>query len=655
MIEIQDDTPAWIHSLERFAALKNLLFLHGNIHDRIPFLLSGEQLSASPVSDHDVLPNFLLRYFVENRGYEIAGILDPCRSIRFHDEIFPSDSRDENSQSMRERYNALPPTGNASNSAQAWSDPDDLLRGVETLCDRMQSPLTSSVFVIHLASRLLTGPDHLDDLRLRLFTRIQMACAAAPRVRQGTGKPELRNLIILTCEKLNDLPAFLYLDNPASRSLCVPKPNEQQRERYLSAAYARLPGADPNGANEALLKDFVDRTDGMTFVELQSLKTLASMEAELQGLTFGGQNARRDLARLIKSFQHGKQEDKWLDLEDRMRQAEKILNQKVKGQESAKLAVLDVVKGAKFGIEPGSADISHRPRGVLFFAGPTGVGKTELAKALAHAVFGDENRLIRFDMSEYGSQHADQRLLGAPPGYVGYEEGGQLTNAVREQPYSVLLFDEIDKAHESIFLKFLQILDDGRITDGHGETVHFSESILVFTSNEGLKARPVKDTQGQLADKEGKVTPNESEWPFSRIREVFERRIQYFFEEHMGRPEIYNRFGKNFIVFDFIRPDVDQEILEQLIQKFIEAHHNRDGLELLISDEVREELLKIVRQEENIALGGRGIRNVVESALVKPVHRELFDYRGQPQRAVVTALIEKDKETDYYEATVNID
>jgi ATP-dependent Clp protease ATP-binding subunit ClpB len=159
------------------------------------------------------------------------------------------------------------------------------------------------------------------------------------------------------------------------------------------------------------------------------------------------------------------------------------LMQRVVGQPEAVAAVSDAVRRVRAGI----AD-PNRPTGSFLFLGPTGVGKTELAKALAEFLFDDERAMVRIDMSEYGEKHSVARLLGAPPGYIGYEEGGQLTEAVRRRPYSVILLDEIEKAHPEVFDVLLQVLDDGRLTDGHGRTVDFRSAILVLTSNLGSHA-----------------------------------------------------------------------------------------------------------------------------------------------------------------------
>jgi ATP-dependent Clp protease ATP-binding subunit ClpB len=159
---------------------------------------------------------------------------------------------------------------------------------------------------------------------------------------------------------------------------------------------------------------------------------------------------------------------------------EKVLEQRVVGQGPAVEAVADAIRRNKAGLSDAA-----RPLGSFLFLGPTGVGKTELAKTLADFLFNDEKALTRIDMSEYGEKHSVSRLIGAPPGYVGYEQGGQLTEAVRRRPYSVILFDEIEKAHQEVFNVFLQILDDGRLTDGQGRVVDFKYVIIIMTSNLG--------------------------------------------------------------------------------------------------------------------------------------------------------------------------
>ena len=165
--------------------------------------------------------------------------------------------------------------------------------------------------------------------------------------------------------------------------------------------------------------------------------------------------------------------EKLLKMEDR-------LHDRVVGQDEAVRAVASAVRRSRAGLQD-----PNRPIGSFIFLGPTGVGKTELARALAEFLFDDESAMIRIDMSEYQERHTVSRLIGAPPGYVGYDEGGQLTEAVRRKPYSVVLFDEIEKAHREVFNTLLQLLDDGRLTDGHGRTVDFKNTVVIMTSNVG--------------------------------------------------------------------------------------------------------------------------------------------------------------------------
>ena len=185
--------------------------------------------------------------------------------------------------------------------------------------------------------------------------------------------------------------------------------------------------------------------------------------------------------------------DKMLEGEQaRLLHLEERLHVRVIGQDEAVAAVSNAVRRARAGLQD-----PNRPIGSFIFLGPTGVGKTELARALAEFLFDDETHMVRIDMSEYMEKHAVSRLIGAPPGYVGYDQGGQLTEAVRRRPYSVILFDEIEKAHPDVFNTLLQLLDDGRLTDGQGRTVDFRNTVVIMTSNVGSQHLQRLDQPGE--------------------------------------------------------------------------------------------------------------------------------------------------------------
>nr|WP_246623535.1 AAA family ATPase [Sphingomonas colocasiae] len=276
--------------------------------------------------------------------------------------------------------------------------------------------------------------------------------------------------------------------------------------------------------------------------------------------------------------------------------------------------MLDIVKRAATGI--GGGRRGGRPRGIAFLAGPTGVGKTELAKTVTELLFGDESAYIRFDMSEFSAEHADQRLIGAPPGYVGYDMGGELTNAVREKPFSVVLFDEIEKAHPRILDKFLQILDDGVLTSGRGDRVYFSEALIIFTSNLGIYST------GPDGVRRANVTPDQ---PFEEVRARVRAEIEAHFKLVLNRPEILNRFGENIIVFDFIRDDVAARIFDAMTASVLDDA-KASGHEVSLSPEANAELRRLCT--DDLSNGGRGIRNKIEAHLINPLARALFEREG---------------------------
>lgn len=405
------------------------------------------------------------------------------------------------------------------------------------------------------------------------------------------------NIVIIVTQNNATIPPAFYLNNPMVSLINVPLPGRNEREQYINANMSFLRVSPDISNDKSRRDDFVDALDGFTLREIMQLMQLSRQMQE----------ERMSCEKLINLYKYGEKVSPWEELsKDKLEQVEERLKERVKGQDLAVAKVKDVLIRAYTGF----SGLQHsakqkKPKGTLFFVGPTGVGKTELAKSLAEFVFGDENACIRFDMSEYNHEHSDQRLVGAPPGYVGYEAGGQLTNAVKEKPFCVLLFDEIEKAHGKILDKFLQILEDGRLTDGKGETVYFSETIIIFTSNIGASKVQAGLTTAETS-------------------KLFIAEVKKHFVETLGRPELLNRIGDNIVAFNFINdPAVFTQIARIKFQTVKDFVRERYHAELVFQNE--DKAFLAIANKAGVANGGRGLLNIMESTIINPLSEFIFN------------------------------
>ena len=292
---------------------------------------------------------------------------------------------------------------------------------------------------------------------------------------------------------------------------------------------------------------------------------------------------------------------------EKLRKLEEILHKRVVGQDEAVETVAKAIRRGRVGLKD-----PNRPIGSFLFLGPTGVGKTELAKSLAEAMFGNENSMIRIDMSEFMEQHSVAKLIGSPPGYVGYDEGGQLTEKVRRKPYCVILFDEVEKAHPDVMNMLLQILDDGRLTDAQGRTVNFKNTIIIMTSNIG--ARLITDsTKLGFSQNEDKSKEEQKEYEDTKKAVMAEVKKQF-------RPEFINRID-DIIVFHKLSDDNIKKIIDIML-KNVEKRLEAQEMKIEITDEVKN---LIAKKGVDKAYGARPLKRAIQSMVEDKIAEGILD------------------------------
>lgn len=600
-----DKKPKWQKEIESFKGIKSTFIIEGNINDIYPYYDEKNQLNYYNLDslltklfkieekiedDKELEYNFVFCNPVLGFYNKKISVSEILKDFDKSNNIFKNDGRKNYKVDDIEKLSVIIK---------------------EALTVKKEKPIT---IVMNFAARYISSPTSLDSCENNMFINLFEASMNA-KVIKGYS-----NTLILVVEKFNDLPSWFYYNNPNVRTITIPNPDKNIRLNFIEMNYK-----EELENNLKIKGKFIDNTEGLKNSELKELKNLYER--------YKKKDENYSLLDALTMYKYGIKENMWESIDDgAVSSLENSLKDRVKGQDRAIKKVSSVIKRAVTGMSGlQHSSTGNKPKGILFFAGPTGTGKTELTKALAEVLFGDENNCIRFDMSEYSESHSDQKLFGAPPGYVGYEAGGQLTNAIKERPFSILLFDEIEKAHLSIMDKFLQILEDGRMTDGQGNTVYFSEALIIFTSNLGI-TKKIIDSSGNER-REMLVSIDET-------YESMENKVINGIKAHF-KPEVVNRIGNNIVVFDFIRDEVSQLIVKSQIKKINENIEKIKKIKIVISPEILEYYYKLAKEKNILEMGGRGIGNMIEDKYINELSDYIFNSRNE--NGNIIAYIENEK------------
>jgi len=584
----------WLENFLRQSKIRRGVIISGNVID----LTFSEDRTLQPITD-------VLNDSLKKQGFQhvvfysrVGGVSGISSSDWLSLQSFFSSTCEEvegEEYDMADESDELE-TNIPNSSPQTEYTPADFFAIAQRVMLNDSAPRVA--FIIDWSNYLFGQINALSETERGWLLQISQSLRSASTAMTLNEIDKPQSLMVFMGQGSTTLPPAMYIGNPQFSEVCIPLPNRECRKHLIQLNEHIFNVSKPLSEHSRALEDLTDLTEALTLRDINNLARLSRQQNEILSIEA-----------LVSLYRFGKSVSPWEQLnKEKLKTTVDTIGKRVKGQNQALLAVKKVLIRAYTGLSGlQHSSRSRAPKGALFFVGPTGVGKTELAKSLASFLFGDEDACLRFDMSEFNHEHADQRLVGAPPGYVGYEEGGQLTNAVKRRPFSLLLFDEIEKAHPRILDKFLQILEDGRLTDGKGDTVIFSDTFIVFTSNIGSSTIKNSNDNDDTA-------------------KAFQGAVRDHFINDLKRPEILGRIGEaNIIPFNFMS---DESVLISIARAKLQPLKDRLKEKWLITDLIFEDesksLLAIVKSVD-LQSGGRGVLNALVICLFDPLAQFLFD------------------------------
>jgi len=601
----------WQRELEEALNYKSAVILCGNIKDKYLYKIPHTEDEYKLLSLKDFLLTFL------GRRFKMVKFYDPIRKITDHCQAQDLQTQKEEGQKGRDVADDLSGTTPKRTAPTESTVDRDMVRIKNELA--LQE---DQCFVLQYSDKITPDKAHSPD-EMRLILHLEKMIENIHPT----------NRLILLFFFNDQVPRELYQNNPKTTLIEIPPPDRADLKTLFKRYYKR---------NDEETEHAVNISDGLKFLEIEQIVSSLKDGFDI-----------RSFDERVRLYKFGEERNYWKELN--LKKLDNALNyftkeKGIKGQNDAIMKVVEVITTARADIQRKTGGNYRAPRGVLFFAGPTGVGKTLAAKTLAEFLFGSEDALLRFDMSEYRLEHQVTRLYGAPPSYVGFESGGVLTNAIREKPFSVVLFDEMEKAHPRVLDIFLQILEDGRLTDSKGETVFFSETIIVFTSNIGTRST---NTKGEYIPEiecnalEKLKAKNDKEG----IRQHFLTCLENFFKHELSRPELLERIGiDNLVVFKYIDTEdtikgIFHHSLAQLQRVFNESYKNSiPKLELVMNINKVVECLYNQYRNRIKEFGARSIKNIINEEIRKKLALQILqvEYNNRPS-GIINMGVEDDQ------------